>query len=208
MPPLTKSHRLAFVGWGRVGSPIPPTASRRQLDCRPRSKPACRSTDDPRFYAALTQKYRSQMRFVRSHVLSFRAVRDNTIEDSTNKKKSGVARFKRLVIKFACCVGMGDSEKKFCESKCARIRFCPSGGSGSIGLIADYEGPCPVSRRRQIVTARAWRVFEPLSRTPLRRTGVPPTLRASPDFAVSIYTDWLGDLDRNMQTAALPENPL
>lgn len=74
------------------------------------------------------------------------AVRDSTTEDNTNKKKSGVARFKRLVIKLACCAGMGDSERKFCETECARIRFCPSGGSGSIGLIADYEGPCPVSR--------------------------------------------------------------
>jgi hypothetical protein len=56
-----------------------------------------------------------------------------------------------LVIKLACCAGMGDSERKFCETECARIRFCPSGGSGSIGLIADYEGLCPVSRGRQIV---------------------------------------------------------
>jgi len=87
----------------------------------------CRSTYD-RISRIPPDKYRSQMRFVRSQVLSLRAVRDSTIEDSTNKKKSGVARFKRFVTKLACCVGMGDSERKFCESKCARIRFCPSGG--------------------------------------------------------------------------------
>ena len=110
----------------------------------------CRSPYD-RISRIPPDKYRSQMRFVRSQVLSLRAVRDSTIEDSTNKKKSGVARFKRFVTKLACCVGMGDSERKFCESKCARIRFCLSGGSGSIGLIADYESPCPVSRGRRIV---------------------------------------------------------
>jgi hypothetical protein len=53
------------------------------------------------------------MRFVRSQVLSLRAVRDSTTEDSTNKKKSGLARLKRFVIKLACCTGMGDSERKF-----------------------------------------------------------------------------------------------
>lgn len=50
---------------------------------------------------------------------------DSTTEDNTNKKKSGVARFKRLVIKLACCAGMGDSERKFCETECVRIRFSP-----------------------------------------------------------------------------------
>jgi hypothetical protein len=45
----------------------------------------------------------------------------------------------------------GGLRKKIDESKCARIRFWPSGGSGSIGLIADYEGPWPFSRGREIV---------------------------------------------------------
>ena len=97
------------------------------------------------------------MRFVRSQVLSLRAVWDSATEDSTNKKKSGLARFKRWVIKSNCCVGMGDSERKFEECECARIRLCPSGGSGSIGLISDYEGPCPVSRS---VTVRPSHLFE------------------------------------------------
>ena len=59
------------------------------------------------------------MRFVRSQVLSLRAVRDSTTEDSTNKKKSGVARFKRFVIKLTGCVGMGGLRKEILRTKCA-----------------------------------------------------------------------------------------
>jgi hypothetical protein len=79
----------------------------------------CRSADDRRFYAALTQKYRSQMRFVRSQVLSLEDLGDSMREDTMNKKKSGVARFKRLVIKLTGCVGMGGLRKEILRSKCA-----------------------------------------------------------------------------------------
>ena len=67
-----------------------------------------------------------------------RAVRDSTTEDSTNKKKSGLARFKRWVTKSTCCVGMGNSEKKLAKASARESDFARVGGSGSIGLIADY----------------------------------------------------------------------
>jgi hypothetical protein len=52
------------------------------------------------------------MRFVRSQVLSPYEVGNRTTEDSTNKKKSGVARFERLVKKLTCWVGMGGLRKE------------------------------------------------------------------------------------------------
>lgn len=92
------------------------------------------------------------MRFDRSQVLSLRAVRDGTTEDSTSKKKSGLARFKRWVINSTCCVGMGGLRKEILAKASAReLDFAPVEGGGTIGLIADYEGPCPVSRGRRIV---------------------------------------------------------
>jgi hypothetical protein len=61
------------------------------------------------------EKYRSQMRFVRSHVLSPQDVVDRTREDIINEKKSGVARFERLVIKLTCCIGMGGLRKEILQ---------------------------------------------------------------------------------------------
>ena len=45
----------------------------------------------------------------------------------------------------------GTPKGNFAKANASQITFCPSGGSSSIRLIADYGSPCPVSRRRRIV---------------------------------------------------------
>jgi hypothetical protein len=65
------------------------------------------------------------MRFVKSQVLSPQEVVDRKREDTMNTKRSGVARFRRLLTEGNCCVVMGGSRRKFCESMCVANHILP-----------------------------------------------------------------------------------